>query len=1360
MNASWQRLRGALGPGTRAVAVIAIMLATSICTATIAYFAQVHNNRNDAAERFAALAQRVKLQIDERLHRYEYGLRGARGVVVAADGTTTREAFGRYASSRVIEQEFPGARGFGIIWRVAESDERRFVQGMHASGLQDFSVRQFGPHTGERFVITYVEPLALNKAAIGLDIASEPKRREAAQLAAASGNATLSAPLTLVQASGSSSRGLLLLLPIYRTGLPGLLPQDRERALIGWSYAPLLIDEVMRGLDVEEAQFSLQLHDMDADASTAFYSARQPDAIDDHTLEVQQAVNLYGRRWEARLRPTQAFITALHQNSPRTEALEALLLGLACSGLIATLLQLMDRARGQRLEQARRAAIVDGSSDAVIVQTLDGVITDWNDGAARLFGYAIDQAKGRTATELLLPPGLEGEDESMRTTVARGERVQVFETVRRASDGELIPVSITASPIRDGKGQVVGAAKILRDVREARAAEQRMRELNASLEDQVRERTALLEAAQRDSAALLQTLHQHAIVSVADRAGRIIDVNEGFCRISGYTRDELLGRNHRVVNSGSHPPEFWQGMWATISSGRSWRGEVCNRAKNGSRYWVDSVVAPFLDAQGRVEKYISIRTNISDRKRTELEFQRTMTLLRTVLEASTQVSIIAADPAGKVSVFNKGSELLLGYRAAEVVGQVSALQFLDNTGLPDDGRQGPPDALPLPDGRLALLHDATLSEPRVWSYLRRDGSQVPVSMALTRMRDEHGELLGYLAIAHDISARLAHEASLRSAMQQAREANEAKSRFLANMSHEIRTPMNAVIGLSHVLGKSALNPDQAGLLARIDVASKGLMAIINDVLDLSKIEAGEMRLEAAPFDLDALVRDVTSLISVAAEDKGIAFAADVQGEPTRTLVGDSTRLRQVLLNLLSNAVKFTVAGGVRLLVQVAAADAPGEPAVDLCIRVKDSGIGIPADVQGQLFQPFVQADTSTTRRFGGTGLGLSIVRQLVALMGGQITLSSTPGQGSEFQVRARLPVSSQPLEPAATGPLQRRAGPGLAGLRLLVVDDIEMNREVAARILQGEGARVVLKANGQEAVDALLGDGPAFDAVLMDVQMPVLDGLQATRRIRQAPGLLALPVIGLTAGVAADEQRLALAAGMNTVVGKPFDPETLVLAIRRLAAAAPASAEDMSEPPAAAAGCPADWPRLDGVDARLSFRQLKGDTALLRRVFEHTLATLRELAAAADTGAAPDRLAGLLHDLKGMAGTLGAAPLRALAGEAERLLRAGDSAAAQPLLAAIAALAAGLEGQRERLPAAAPAAAAAAAPAPLQQQALAALMQRLTANDLSAQEAFRPLMPALRQRLGDEAFARLETDIDSLAFDATRQTLEDARLAA
>ncbi|WP_422016759.1 CHASE domain-containing protein [Roseateles sp.] len=1053
----------------------------SLVAGLLAYRVQAEQNRMDADERFALLSQRVTHGIVERLRRYEYGLRGARGVAAATDGVLTQQAFARYGASRQIDREFPGARGFGIVYRVSPADEAAFVKARRDDDSPGFSIRTLTPHEGDRFIITYVEPLERNREAIGLDIASESARRDAALRSAATAEATMTAPITLIQASGRTSGGLLLLLPIRRAaagGAPG--------ELIGWSYAPLLIEDILQGLDAEDDHFALSLFDLAQGPDTEFYATGKASALA-AGLEVQRVdIPLYGRRWEAQLRPTAAFVHSLHQASPWSEAIKAMLLGGVFAALVATAAQLVDRTRGQRLELARRAAIVEGSDDAIIVQDFDGTITDWNDGATRLFGFSREEAVGRTATQLLLPPALAAEDETLRATVADGNRVHVFDTSRRARDGSEIAVSITASPIHDGDGAVVGSAKILRDVREAKAAAQRLQELNASLEDQVRDRTALLDEA----------------------------------------------------------------------------------------------------------------------------------------------------------------------------------------------------------------------------------------------------------------------------MREAREANEAKSRFLTNVSHEIRTPMNAVIGLSHLLGRTRLDDDQAATLARILAAGKALMSLLNDVLDLSKIEAGEMTVEVAPFQFEDMLDEVASIVGVSAAQRGVSFSVSTHGALPGLVMGDSLRLAQILLNLLSNAVKFTPQGSVALDVQLGVVDQAG--LLPVCLRVSDTGIGIPEDVQRRLFQPFVQADASTTRRFGGTGLGLSIVRQLVELLGGTITLASEPGRGSSFQVDLSLQIAGQEAMPVSAA--RRAEGPGqlLAGVTVLVVDDNALNREVADRILRSEGAIVAVASDGEQAV-ALLGSGASgFQAVLMDVQMPVMDGLEATRRIRALPGDGRVPIVGLTAGVSSDERRLALDAGMDAVVGKPFDPAVLATTISRLLGR-PVDPAPVAGPAPRPAAPPAGWPVIDGLDAQQSFSNLKGDGELFGRM----LAALADMIGANGRVLAGDeppaqRLQGhaaLLHDLKAMAATVGAADLQAAAGRAEQALRAGRWHDALADMACVADLGRPISKACTAI-AAMPAASRGDVPADrLDGERLSAFIGQLRRKDLAALPAWQALEAAFGATLGDVAAQRVARLVQALDFESAEQAV-------
>ena len=1130
------------------------------------------------------------------------------------------------------------------------------------------------------------------------------------------------------------------------------------------------------------------------------------------------------------------------------------------------------RRRANRAVIARRAAIVESTHDAVIGESLDGVVTDWNRGAELMFGFTRAEALGCRIEDLIVAPAHHAEAATLRELARRGGGVPPFDSTRRHRDGSDIDVSITAAPIMLD-GVCVGFSKSVRDVSEARRMQGALATMNARLEEQIAERTAqhaaiahdlrsILDAlpsmigywnkdltnrvanqaysrwfgvepdgmrgrpmaellgeemfalnrpmaeaalrgepqtferriparagiaardslahylpdvvdgevrgfyvlvhdvtdlvesrralaqAQRDHQALNDAVRQHAIVSVTDRAGRIVDVSDSFCEISQYSRGELIGARHDLVNSGVHPKKFWQEMWRTVATGHGWHGEVCNRAKDGSLYWVDSVICPFFGVDGKIDKYVSFRTDITARKRTEQELQSASTLLAAVLSAASESSFIATDRDGLITVFNRGAERLLGYTARELVGLSTPAQFHDPGELAARGEELGARYGTAITGYRSVVHEPEQgpAETREWTYLRKDGARIPVSLTVTVMRDDGGAVVGYLGIATDITRHKQDERTLREALHKAKHANRAKSQFLANMSHEIRTPMNAVIGLTYLLERTHLDPEQAGFLSKIRIASDSLLGIINDVLDLSKIEAAEMKLERAQFSPRELARDVVALLAVQAEAKGVALNLDIAVDVPAAVEGDVTRLRQVIANLVGNAVKFTERGAVEVRVRQLHGDTV---TTGLQFAVKDTGIGISPDAIGKLFSPFVQADASTTRRFGGTGLGLSLVKQLVGIMGGRVTVGSIPGVGSEFTVELELPVSTLPV-PVKTAGFVPSALASLRGIRILVADDSVLNLEVARRMLELEGATVRVATNGEEAVAALAADPAGIDVVLMDVHMPVLDGNDATRRIRNGLGLARLPIIALTAGALAVERAEAEAAGMTDFVSKPFELRALVATIRAHVGTVvgPAISRTITARP------PAGWPEVEGIDARDVSRRLIGDVAMFEQLLRRLVDDFADLPAL--EALEQDALAKRMHHLKGTAGTLGARALQRAAEDCERACVDGDRedlhVSRRCVITGLVALREGVDAARwpeQRLD---------DREVPLDPTAIGALRATLLQANLGALEQFTKLAPMLRSGLGVDRFATLRKQVEDLQFEEAARALE--RLAS
>ena len=551
------------------------------------------------------------------------------------------------------------------------------------------------------------------------------------------------------------------------------------------------------------------------------------------------------------------------------------------------------------------------------------------------------------------------------------------------------------------------------------------------------------EGAVREIAALRRALDEHLILSIADKSGKMIDANKGFCRIAGFSREELLGNDHRILNSGHHPKSFWVGVWKTISTGQAWRGEVCNRNKDGSIYWVDSTIVPYQNARGEIERFVSIR--------------------------------------------------------------------------------------------------------------------------------------------FDITAQKAAEEALVAAQEKAEAISKSKSEFLANMSHEIRTPMTAILGFTDLLKqayeRTPGNVEYTDYVETIQRNGEHLLALINDVLDVSKIEAGGITLETMDVCPGEILDEVRNLMLVKSDAKGIELVTSLDDNVPVSVLTDPARLRQILMNLVGNAIKFTELGGVRIY-----CDYERTGSGSLRFEVVDTGIGMSDEQAARLFGAFVQGDNSTSRRYGGTGLGLHISQRLTDILGGTISVESAHGIGSTFRFSISAPETNQSADhataavtagrlcrsrmPALTDTDTDAGAPALAGLRILLAEDGPDNVRLIKHFLSAAGADVTVVENGRLLVEALTEDGSLngrfndraeTDVILTDIQMPEMDGYESTRRLRTMG--CRLPIIALTAHAMEGDEDRCLRAGCDGYASKPLDWDRLI----GLCADAASGRLRRREPPSAAA---------------------------------------------------------------------------------------------------------------------------------------------------------------------------------------------------
>jgi PAS domain S-box-containing protein len=722
-----------------------------------------------------------------------------------------------------------------------------------------------------------------------------------------------------------------------------------------------------------------------------------------------------------------------------------------------------------------------------------GIIFDANPAAARLFGFGESAAMHGFLVAELYPPGEHRERAQRRLgeleAMQLGEALPVADFKARARDGHAIHVQATAVRVDTASGPAT--LSILFDITARQA----------------------VEAALRRSEAMLSHLFATSpdCITLSELAsGRHTMVNAAFSRVTGFAAEEVIGRSAAELGLWYDPQAGQQLTEQIMRDGSVAELPLPLRSRNGTRVAMMISAARFV-MDGRDYMVVNGR-DVTQTERTRLEHAA-------ILE---RASIgIAFTRDGRFVVANPRFEQMFGWALGTLSGEPAASVWVDDAAAPTPG---PAHDEPF-EGELQMR--------------RRDGSVFWCRLLAQRVDRSHPSHGGTIWIADDVTERRRLDQALAAARDAAEAANRAKSAFLANTSHEIRTPLNGLLGLVRL----ALLPDlEAGkrqeYLRQLSDSAQGLAGILSDILDLSKIEAGKVMLEHVAFDLGEALLALQRSYRTLAHDRGLELALEIDPALPETVTGDPVRVRQILSNFVSNAIKFTSAGAIRI-------QAICEGADDVRLQVVDSGVGIDAATQRRLFEPFSQADTSTTRRHGGTGLGLSICRELAHLMGGEVGVRSRAGRGSTFW--ARLPLRSTGLA-AETPSSEAEDLEQLHGTRVLLVEDNPVNMLIAAATLEQWGVEVVQAQDGPSAI-ALVDAGTPFDAVLMDVQMPEMSGHETTLELRKRHPPLALPIIALTAAALVSERERALAAGMNDFLTKPLDAPLLRRTLARHIAA-------------------------------------------------------------------------------------------------------------------------------------------------------------------------------------------------------------------
>jgi PAS domain S-box-containing protein len=784
-----------------------------------------------------------------------------------------------------------------------------------------------------------------------------------------------------------------------------------------------------------------------------------------------------------------------------------------------------------RQRQAYLAAIVESSEDAILAKDLNGIIQSCNASAERVFGYASSELVGRSV-RIMIPPERQAEEDEILARVRAGERLDHFETVRVAKDGRRIEISLSASPIRDESGAIIGVSKIVRDIseqkrlaRELAAQQEWFRVTLGSIGDAVIASDPDGRVTYMNSAA--QTLTGWTVADASGRAlADVFHIMNEKTRLTVENPAALVMRSGHIVGLANH----------TVLIDR-----------DGTEHPIADSAAPIHDATGRIMGVVLVFRDITEDRRAEEAIAEQREWFETTLE-SIGDAVIATDVQGRVEFMNPIAEHLTGWRLSDASGRNCDEVFRI---VNEDSRRTTenPVTRVLAEGTIVGLANHTV-------LIAADGTERPIDDSGAPIRSREGRIVGVVLVFRDVSERrraelhrrdaaLERERLLdaeRAARMAAERANRVKDEFVAMVSHELRTPLNAILGWTQLITKAGASQDVLDRGLGVIVRNTRFQAqLISDLLDVSRIVSGKLRLDFVQVDLTAVSTDAIDAIQKEADEKGVAIECQFDAD-VGPIAGDPARLQQIVWNLLSNAIKFTPKGGT-IAVRLRRTNSDAE------MTVTDSGVGIKPDFLPHIFDRFQQADQSITRRFGGLGIGLSIVKHLVELHGGSIRAESKgDGAGSTFTIV--LPsgtLRDTPEFPVAANTHETQPPTSLNGIRVFVVEDEPDTRDFVERFLKTYGADVVSAGTAKEALAAL--PGSRADVLVSDIGLPEMDGydlMQQVRRMEASHGG-AIPAIALTAYARTEDRMRAFRAGYQAHLAKPVEPVELVATIASFA---------------------------------------------------------------------------------------------------------------------------------------------------------------------------------------------------------------------